>query len=379
MGQKKECIEQMESYISVEEFDNLTREHEFSKTYEKNKKQMLKEYRKSIYRPGRKRLVKAASFLLLCMIAPVMAGIAANSDFLYRIWGTEGREDIEPHEETLYDEVKESSCIVTYPKREYTDMNLDEAEELIGSAISYGPIVKEIGNSKLTIMEAAYDGKAAFVEFVLEGEEVISGIAYGQLDNESKGAWFLEDAPVRFLFSECNENIYVDLERSTEKTLYCYDYIVLPSKDQQVEGLTLEIHQEMGVEKNGEEEIEYLFIPLKEKMERKEYVNPEGGEIKISPIAMEIDMNTGLGLSKEEVYDPWHVYYAVIHYRDGSSYLIHEHEIEGIHFCENEIDNVSYTSQDTRNHLVFVFNRLVDIENVESIMINETIYQQSNS
>ncbi len=364
--------------ISIEKFDRLTKKHTFSRTYEKNKKHMLKEYRKSFYQPVKSRLVKAASLIIVFMIVPVMAGVAANSDFFDRIWGTAGREDIESHDEIVYDEAKGSSCVVTYPKREYTDENLDKAEELIGSAVSYGPIVKEIGNSRLTVMAAACDGRAAFVEFILEGKEIISGITYGKLDNESKGAWFLEDASVRFFFSDSSENIYVDLEKSTKETLYCYDYIVLASGAQQVKGLTLEIHQETDREKD-EEEVEYLFIPLNEKMKREQYGNPEGGEIKISPISMEIDLNTGLGLSKEEVYDPWNIYYVVINYRDGSSYVVHEHEMEDIHFCKSEIDNVSYTCQDTENHLVFLFNRLVDIESVESIIVNETTYQQSNS
>ncbi len=58
---------------------------------------------------------------------------------------------------------------------------------------------------------------------------------------------------------------------------------------------------------------------------------------------MTIDRNAGLGLSKEEEYDPWYIYYVSINFKDGTSYLVHEHEIEGIHSCETHVDNVGYS------------------------------------
>lgn len=39
-----------------------------------------------------------------------------------------------------------------------------------------------------------------------------------------------------------------------------------------------------------------------------------------------------------------------------------------------EIDNTGYTCGSAEGNLIFVFNRLVDVGNVESIIINETVY-----
>lgn len=41
----------------------------------------------------------------------------------------------------------------------------------------------------------------------------------------------------------------------------------------------------------------------------------------------------GLGLSKEQLFDPWYIYYSAINYMVGSAYAVHEHEVEGLHSC----------------------------------------------
>ncbi len=48
--------------------------------------------------------------------------------------------------------------------------------------------------------------------------------------------------------------------------------------------------------------------------------------------------------------------------------------VPGIHTSQVEIDNTGYTCGSAEGNLIFVFNRLVDVGNVESIIINETVY-----
>lgn len=362
--------------ISMEEFDvpdsGAEGVHEFSREYKQNKERMLKAYRKKVYQPVWCRWSRAAAAFLLVALTPVIVSAASESEFFGRLWGTSGKDNVKSHEETLYDEEKGTSCTVTYPQREYTDEGIERGEELLGNGVSYQPVVKEIGDTRLTVSGAAYDGNAAVVEFTLEREGGVKGIFYGQLYNESKGAGFTEDAPFRLVFRDCSENIFVDLDKSTEDLLYCYAYLVTNLPDQAAE-LQVEIYRKQ--EENGEEmQTDSLVIPIQGEAEKEEYVNADGGKVRLSPMSMDVDCNIGLGLSKEQAYDPWYIYYSAINYKDGSVYVVHEHELEGFHSCEVEIDNTAYTCGTQEAHLTFVFNRLVDAGAVESVVINETVY-----
>lgn len=361
--------------VSVEEFDALEGMHEFSGKYKKKKKRMLKAYQRrvcqSVWPAG---WVKAAAMFLLVISTPVIMSAASGSEFFGRIWGTLGRENIESHEEILQDEEKGTSFLVTYPKREYTDEGLEKAEELMGEGVSYKSLVKEIGDTRLTVLGAAYDGNAAVVEFTLEREGGITGVLYGQLYNESKGAWFTEDAPFRLSFKDCSENIFVDLDKSTKEMLYCYAYLVTDLSDQRA-GIPMEIYRRQDEETDGEQQTDTVLIPIQGQAEKKQYVNEDGGILGLSPMSMDIDCKVGLGLSQEQAYDPWYVYYAAVNYKDGRVYVVHEHGIEGLHSCEVDIDNTSYACGTQDNHMVFVFNRLVDTGDVESVVVNKTVYE----
>lgn len=378
MKQNTDGVKLLERDISIEEFDAPVQVHEFSRGYKKAKMKMLREYRREVYGSGKTGIIKAAAVIFLFLTVPVLAATASGSEFFSRIWGVTGKKNIESHTEEVYDEQKKDTYAVTYPQRDYTDDYLDKAGELIGDAVAYRPVAREIGDTRLTVLALVCDGNAAVVEFTLEREGGVNCLEYSQLDNESKGAWFAPDCPFYFRVAEGNENIYVDLDKSTQEKLYCYDYITLDSPEKEVNGLTIQICKlsdtEEVVSEDMEEVTDEVFVPIQKKVESRAYVNGEGGSAGLSPISMKIDVTDGLGLSDEQAYDPWHVYYVSVNYKDGTNYVVHEHEIEGIHSCEAEIDNASYTCGGADGRLTFVFNRLVDIENVESIVVNEAVY-----
>lgn len=373
MGEKAEGTDRDMFEFSVEEFESLEGTHEFSEKYLRKKKKMLGKYRRNVCQSGRSGWIRAAAVLFLVMGAPVIVRAASGSEFFYRVWGAWGKENIASHEEVVYDERKGTSVTVTYPEREYTNEGLERAEELTGGAVSCQPLVKEIGDTRLSVLGAAYDGSAAVVELTLEREGGVKGLLYGQLYNESKGAWFTQEAPFRISFADCSENIWVDLERSTEEKIYCYCYLVT-RRPAGTEGLTLEIYENRDDEESGESLSDTIFIPVQKEMEKREYVNGQGGTAVVSPMSLNVDCNRGLGLTGEQVYDPWHIYYVAVQYKDGNVYVVHEHEIAGVHSSGRETDNTGYACQTEDNHLVFVFNRLVDIRNVEAVVINETVY-----
>ena len=129
--------------------------------------------------------MKAAAVLILFLFLamPALAVAASGSEFFVRLWGTEGKKNVEAHTEEVRDEENGRTYTVTFPRRNYTDDNLDRAEELIGGAVSCEPAVKEIGDARLTVLAAVCDGDAAVVEFTLEQEVGIDCFQYSQLTN----------------------------------------------------------------------------------------------------------------------------------------------------------------------------------------------------
>lgn len=384
--------------ITMEDFDRMEEQHIFSKEYQRNKKKMLKEYRRKMTAPAGKQYWKAAvAALVITAVVPFGVNAATNGEFFNRIWGNEGRDSIESHNETVYEEEENKSYEVTYPKGEYVETDEVKAQELIGENVSREPIVEQINDTTLTILSTVYDGNSAVVEFTLEREGGVNALNYSQLDNEAKGAWFSDESMLWFHFVDCGENIYVDLEKSTDDILYCYDYVGFDSTKASLNLEIVEYPCKRGeyfaaAETMKEEDLDAalgktttrtVWVPLQKAVSSGEFVNPEGGIISISPISMTIDTGTGLGLTKEETYDPWSVYYVKIQYKDGDEYFVQEHEKykhfengtkELIHKADTEIDNTSYELGRLNQELLLVFNRLVDVDSIEAITVNDTTY-----
>ena len=374
--------------LSIEEFDAFEGTHEFSEEYKKNKRNMLRKLRKGTFTSSGFRYAKvavAASFVLV--FSSVAVNAATDGELFGRLWGNAGKSQVASHEETVYEAEKDATYTVTYPQREYEEVDPEKAEKLVGDSISTEPVVKEFGDTTLTVLSSVIDGNAAVVEFTLERAGGVNALQYSQLNNEAKGADFTNDADFYFQFKGCSGSIFVDLEKSTEDKLYCYNYMTMDAWDEGIEGLTLETFQypcTRGELYEADDETyesymaqtkeENISIPVKSELGKAEYANADGGLIEVSPISMKIDAGTGLGLSKEEAGDPYNIYYVSINYKDGTNYVVSDEAREGIHECDTEIDNTSYTCGGLESDLTCVFNRLVDTENIESITVNETAY-----
>ena len=92
----------------------------------------------------------------------------------------------------------------------------------------------------------------------------------------------------------------------------------------------------------------------------------ENGYLMYSPMAISIDLSKGLGLSKEEAYDPWNLDSLVIKYKDGSEYVVSDREklIENSGYQVGGVDGGIDTCYST------VFNRLVDTGEIAEIIVN---------
>lgn len=393
--------------ISIEEFDALDGKHKFSKEYQRQKRKMWREYRKSVYGSRRNYAKIAVAASLLIVTVPVAVNAANDGDFFNRIWGNAGKKNIEAHDEVIchdiYGQEEGGSFTYTYPKREYVDITPDKAEELIGQNISRKMIEEQLGDTKLTILSAVSDGQSAVVEFTLERKGGVNALEYSQETNEDKGAAFSDDATFYFCFTDYGGCIYVDLERSTDDKLYCYDYMTYnsfssnpPPKELQLELTTYpctrkELYEEDGNDYQKDIKEKTISLTLKEQVETKDFVNAGGGIVSISPLSIKIDMATGLGLSLKESYpdlnlnkvdlndlydasrDPGSIYYVAITDTKGETYIVEDRETEN-HACDIPIYNATYACGDESCHLTYTFNRLVDTNEITSITVNNTEY-----
>ena len=318
------------------------------------------------------------------MAATITAYAATNGELFSRIWGTLGRNDVKSHDEVVYSEEKCTSYTATFPEHDYEDIDEEKAEELIGKQLSFPEITQDVDGTMLTILSAVRDHNSAVVEFTLEKEGGVDALIYSQFDNEAKGAQASDTSTFWLHFGDSGEHVFVDLEKSTADKLYCYDYMTLDSVSDSIpveiyvypcmRGEYFAMSDEELEKPENRVDVSKISIPVSENVQSVNYTNNDGSIVEISPLSIKIDMKTGLGLSEGEPVDPWSCYYVAIHYKDGTNYVVHEHEISGKHTCDVEIDNSSYACASLNDQLTYVFNRLVDVDEISSITINNVEY-----
>lgn len=377
--------------IPIEEFDTLEKEHEFSKEYKKRKREMLRQYKKRTDTSSRSIYVKVAALVVVLVVSvPLVAQAATNGEFFKGIWGNLAKENVVARREVICDE-QDLTHVYTFPKKEYVNVDPGKAEELIGAHVFCKPVVNKLGDTTLTILSSVHDGNAAIIEFTVERRGVVNAFHYSQIDNEYHDAEFSQDVSFEFHFPDCSEHIIVDLEKSTEDVLYCYNYMTMEpdAYDTKSNGITLEMceypctRREMFEADSDtfdrykkQTKTSQIVVPLRTPMEKGEYKNDAGGISSISPLSLKVDTDIGLGLEEqnEELYDQKNIYYVSVNYKDGTEYVVCEHELKGVHSCKAEIDNTNFISYDATGNLIFVFNRLVNPQEVQSITVNETTY-----
>ena len=212
---------------------------------------------------------------------------------------------------------------------------------------------------------------------------------YSQLDNEGKGAWFSDESTFRFSIGTYSSGkIYVDLEMSTEETLHCYYYVrgsgsltmtmtiyEYPCTLGEYNAYSLADDHDALAEINSNIERSTIQIPCNNIIESVEFVNPDGGNIYISPISMVVYAATGLGLDHDESRDPYSIYYVSINYEDGSSYLVEEHN-HYVHECDVDVANYGDCHGGFTDDVYYTFNRLVYIDSISTITVNGVEYSR---
>ena len=405
---------------SIEEFDAISEDHVFSEQYQREKRKVIREHSKK--KAPRRFFMQAVAAAAACIVLPVVVYAAVtHADFYRNAFGNAGRQSVSAHEEVL-DDGKGGQLTVTYPEREYVPIDEEMAEALIGSNISSEPVEVQINDHTLTINSAVRDENAIVMEFTLACETGVTALNYSELDNEAKGAWRSEESTFHFMVDGTAENIYVDLEKSTETCLHCYYYGLfvfdgpLPDGKSPTLDITYADEPLVDIYKNevlvdsyadkqfddiSDESLDATYadesldgsyvhgslddttdkskiheaqvaIPAEHTLDLLTFTSDAGGVLELSPISLSIDMGKGLGLTNLEAYDPIHLNTMSIHYIDGTSYQVYDRD--------GNVDNTAYMCGGcgaAQTEIMLLFNRLIDPSKIECVEVNGLIYNVS--
>lgn len=354
--------------ISVEDLDKNGENHEFSQRYQRRKEKLIKEYnereiKKLKHTPFRVAVVAA----VVCVVgtAGVYAAVS-HGDFFSNALGDSVRESVTSHIE-IQDRSDQGDAVVKAPAREYVAVDPDVAERYLSSYMLEEPIVKKIGEHTLTIISAVRDKNSMVMEFTLERKGGENSLVYNAQTNEAKGAYLSEEGDIRFWINNGNDYIYVDINKSTDEKLYCYDYSVFDKALDDGESPSLCIISADGPiqQKNSVSHTEYLEIPLKNPAPTISYASKNGGTLEASALGMNIDMGKGLGLQGSDKRDPASIDTIVVKYKDGSEYIVQDNNP----YIYNEGCSCGFGE-----NYVLTFNRLVETDNIDVIEVNGIQY-----
>ena len=369
--------------ISIEEFDHITdgvEDHVFSDRYLAGKESIMKNAHKAKISKLGIKVAAAASAIVVA--SPFVVNAATGGELFNRLWGNEGKKNVETHNEVVVEDGKYDdkgnpvTYEVTMPKIEYVAQDPEVAERLLAGKYTTEPVSTTIGDTTVTVETVVRDGMGIVAAYTVERAKGVNCYVYSQEENEAKGAFFNEDQNIMFGFQEGSGKIWVDLEKSTDTKLYCYEYMydmynvfgsefAKPITDHItlycVEFNDTRTNIEKTLTEKGDtsyiKDEKSVVIPVADKLESKTFTSADGGSVSISPIAMQWD-STGGNEIKGEALDS--VTKFTITYKDGTEYLVYEFD---------KVASYGYICG-TDTGFIALFNRLVDTDNVAKITIN---------
>ena len=375
--------------ISIDEFDNMDKNfetHTFSDKYNKRKMEEFRAYKKRMNKVNYHGLEKVAVAAVAALVisSPFAVNALTNGELFNRIWGNEGKKNINSYKieqvesEKIDDKGNVSKNTITMPKVEYEKANPEKAEKLIGDNVAREPKVIQMGDTKMTVNSVTRDKNGIVAEYTLEKKGGVDCLNYSELDNQLKGAWINEKQDLRYVFAEGSGKIYVDMKKSTKDKLYCYEYMaaddIVHAGESYVDKISDHITLLYYI-KGVEEKVE---IPVKDEIKTTLFENAKGGKIEISPIAMRICDAKGILSDEDNLYEMVSFISKMeITYKDGSKYLVSQESCTDENLNEIKVDeeiaNYEYICGGDGG-VITLFNRLVDVSEIEKITVNGTEY-----
>ena len=355
---------------TLEDFDAIQEDHVFSARYEKAKKAAIRAHKQ---RRTPTFLVRAAAAAAAVILLPAAVYAAvSHAEFFQNALGNSGRESVASHVETV-DDGKGGSLDVTYPTREYVSIDEAMAEDLLGEYTSAEPLVIPVNDHTLTIESAVRDENAIVMEFTIACDTGVTVFDYDELANQAKGPSLSEESTFYFNIDGVAENIYVDLERTTETELHGYYYGLFvfdgPLSDGEAPMLKVRYADMplLSLPEDASPEVAEYPIDAKKAVALTSFTSEEGGYLELSPLSLKVDMAKGLGLAPDEVLDSLKT--IAIEYNDGTVYQVWDDD--------GNVDNTAYLcmglgAEDSEYALVF--NRLVDPAAISCVRVNGIAY-----
>lgn len=347
--------------ISLEEFDTMTGDHKFSKKYEERKQKLLEGLQeKELKRPIWMHRVAVAAVIAMLVIPATVYAAVTHGEFFDGLFGNVTKKSVDVVETDI------DGNKVTLPAKEYVPVDQEKAEDMIGSHVSDQSIVRQIGDHTLTITSVVYDRHAAQVAFTLERKGGVTMLTSHEAVYHTGEVSIAEESEYLFYFGMGREdggflpagsNFYVDADKSTEDKVYCYAYICEPRGFSAPALQILKRHQYDGSE--------VISLTDEAPVESVEYTADSGDYMELSAISLFVNLENQVTQVEEDgvqallMAEPEKV---EICYLDGSSYVVINDE-------EN-IDNSGYICGSGGSDHAIAFNRLVNVDQVESVVVN---------
>lgn len=372
---------------------------------------MLKTEQKQTSKKPRRRFSYAAAAIAVvgCLVLPAGAYAASNLDFFDAMFGNSTKKStpvIQTEQGTgkTNEDGTPKMTPITLPSHEFVSVDPQKAQDLTGGGCMSEPVEKQLGDHTLCIENMVYDQNGAVIYFTLERPGGVTMLIGNDDTNVRKGAYFSQERMYGFHFETADgrygaDNIYVDTERSTSDKMYCTGYFLwleqlpetgdfprlcvekypysIKERDDKVLAYNRgeageEVLEELD-EFDRQTEYEYITLTDKNPIPLQRIDQGDGGCLEYSPISFGVDLSKGFALNESEAYEPGNLMYLEIKYKDGSNYIVKDKA--------NNIENSGYVLGGVGDPAVWyetMFNRIVDINEIQEIIVNGVTFPIEN-
>ena len=374
--------------FTVEEFDLIKEDHLFSSQYQKKKLRLLRTGRAQ---PRASRISIVIIAALILSIGGIYAA-TSHSDFFQHAFGkSENRQDQPVREETYIMDKEDGNAheaTTVYPSHEYEEVDEETAENLIGEQVVTATGSITIRDHTFTILSAVRDENIMVLEYTIECPTGVKALVWDENSDDTHGACTAPDATFRFTLGSAYGKIFVDESRSTDTLLYCTEYdflldmreegfelapfaagespkMIFTTYDAEPDRPILDVLTDETLIDSIDDLLTYteLDIGATEPVSQIIFRSESGGYAEVSPLGICLDTMSGNMIQPwDETYPDLIMMTISLHYKDGSEYMVAD--------VNNSIENYMYSVGYKGVHMI-AFNRLVDLEEVEYVEVND--------
>ncbi len=331
--------------------------------------------RRTGVRQPRRRFTVRAAVATAAVTALVASGAyaAVSSDFFQSAFGTKGQQDVEAHtvvEEDHISPVTGEPVSWVAPSRTWEDVDEQVAQRLLDGYVFDVNRTCELNGYTLTVGQCVMDENGNGVATVtLENPDGVdlSDAGYGEvyLSNDAPVDFRIESVDSAVLFWDAR--VIMDAEQSTDTKLVGVAYFG-PFTGRIDGGLewALADRESGGTSSVAAQDADgtSVYVP-QATLPTREFQAEDGSTVEVSPIALTQFLADSDNSANE----------AVIRYTDGSEYVVYRQG--GDDPVANDVVGYGYSDDADRDGSAHLFNRLVDVDAIDSITLRGHTYVES--